>query len=158
LAADAVVHELTALKKPPTRHRGMALTDRLRTEGTANLVAAAAALGATRFVSQSIVLGYGFRDHGDRVLDETSPFGRPAADASDPHVAAMRAVEDQTFATGHGIALRYGMFYGGDAAATLQALRSRAIPVADGGLLPWVHHDDAAAATVAAIERGRTGR
>jgi nucleoside-diphosphate-sugar epimerase len=158
LSADAVVHELTGLKKPPTHHRGMALTDRLRTEGTANLVAAADVLGATRFVSQSIVFGYGFTDHGERVLDESAPFGELAGDASDPHIAAMRAVEDQTFATGHGIALRYGLFYGGDAAAKVPALRGRGIPVADGGVLPWVHHDDAAAATVAAIERGRPGR
>jgi nucleoside-diphosphate-sugar epimerase len=60
LRADAVVHELTALRKPPRGHRGMALTSRLRTEGSANLVAAADALGARRFVTQSVIFGYGF--------------------------------------------------------------------------------------------------
>ncbi|GAA4579814.1 hypothetical protein GCM10023176_58310 [Micromonospora coerulea] len=71
LAADAVVHELTALTKPPLRHSGMAQTNRLRVEGTANLLAAADVVGARRFLTQSIVLGYGYRDHGDRVLTES---------------------------------------------------------------------------------------
>jgi hypothetical protein len=53
LWADAVIHELTALRKPPTRHAGMAPTDRLRTEGTTNLLAAAEALGARRFLTQA---------------------------------------------------------------------------------------------------------
>src|SRR4029450_10905428 len=74
--ADAVIHELTALCKPPLRHRGMALTDRLRTQGTANLLAAAEVLGARRFLTQSCILGYGYRNHGSRLLTEDGPFGR----------------------------------------------------------------------------------
>src|SRR6185369_15027086 len=69
-SADAVIHELTALKKPPVRASGMTMTNRLRTEGTANLLAAAARLGANRIVTQSIVLGYGYWDHGRHVLIE----------------------------------------------------------------------------------------
>src|SRR5436309_964416 len=74
LSADAVIHELTALRKMPRTFAGMATTNRLRTEGTANLLAAAAALGAQRFVTQSMILGYGYRDHGSTVLNESAPF------------------------------------------------------------------------------------
>jgi nucleoside-diphosphate-sugar epimerase len=158
LAADAVIHELTALKKPPTRHSGMALTDRLRTEGTANLLAAAEALGARRFLTQSFILGYGYRDHGRHVLTEDDPFGLPAGDRSDPHVAAMRSTEQQAFTAPEGIALRYGLLYGGDALRMRTMMARRAVPVAAGGVLGWVHHQDAAAATVAALEHGRAGQ
>ena len=158
LAADAVVHELTALRKPPLRHRGMALTNRLRTEGTANLLAAAEALGARRFLTQSIILGYGYRDHGDRVLTEQDPFGRLAGDRTDPHVAAMRSTEQQAFTAPEGIALRYGLLYGGDAERLRPQFARRRLPVAKGGVLGWIHHEDAAAATVAALERGRAGQ
>src|SRR3954470_21906497 len=51
IAADAVISELTALAKPPLRHSGMAMTNRLRIEGTANLLAAADVIGAKRFVT-----------------------------------------------------------------------------------------------------------
>ena len=156
--ADAVIHELTALRKPPRRHSGMVLTNRLRTEGTTNLLAAADALGARRFLTQSIIFGYGFRDHGDRVLTERDPFGRPAGNADDPHVAAMRSAERQAFSAAEGIALRYGLLYSGDAAQMQARLARRGLPVAKGGVLGWVHHQDAAAATVAALEHGRPGQ
>jgi nucleoside-diphosphate-sugar epimerase len=158
LAADAVIHELTALRKPPLRHRGMALTNRLRTEGTANLLAAAEVLGARRFLTQSIILGYGYRDHGDRVLTEQDPFGRPAGDRTDPHLAAMVSTEQQAFTAPEGIALRYGLLYGGDAERLRPQLTRRRLPVCKGGVLGWVHHEDAAAATVAALEHGRAGQ
>ena len=158
LSADAVIHELTALHKPPLRHRGMALTNRLRSQGTTNLLAAAEALGARRFLTQSIILGYGYRDHGDRVLTEQDPFGHPAGDRPDPHVAAMLSTEQQAFSTPEGIALRYGLLYGGDAERLRALLARRRLPVARGGLLGWVHHQDAAAATVAALEHGRAGQ
>ncbi|HKE74883.1 MAG TPA: NAD(P)-dependent oxidoreductase [Acidimicrobiales bacterium] len=157
LAADAIVHELTALKSPPRRHAGMVPTDRLREEGTANLLAAADVLGAKRFVTQSIVFGYGFGDHGPQVLDEAAPFGRPHGDANDPHLAAMLATEQQAFTAPEGVALRYGLLYGGDAEAMRTVLGRRGVPVARGGLLAWVHHDDAADATVAALDRGQAG-
>jgi nucleoside-diphosphate-sugar epimerase len=157
MAADAVIHELTALRKPPLRHSGMALTDLLRTQGTTNLLAAAEVLGAKRFVTQSIILGYGFCDHGDRMLTEQDPFGVPAGNKFDPHVAAMRSAEQQAFTAPEGIAVRYGVLYGGDAEQMRSMLSRRAVPVARGGLLGWVHHQDAAAATVAALEHGRAG-
>jgi nucleoside-diphosphate-sugar epimerase len=158
LSADAVIHELTALRRPPLRHRGMALTNRLRSEGTTNLLAAAEALGARRFLTQSFLLGYGYRDHGLRPLTEDDPFGLPAGDRCDPHVAAMRSTEAQAFSAPEGIALRYGLLYGGDAEHLRERLARRGVPVARGGALGWVHHEDAAAATVAALERGRPGQ
>jgi nucleoside-diphosphate-sugar epimerase len=158
IEADAVIHELTALAKPPMRHSGMAMTNRLRTEGTANLVAAADVIGAKRFVRQSIILGYGYRDHGDKLITEDDPFGLPQHDKTDPHVAAMLSTEQQAFTAPEGIALRYGMLYGGDL-ATLQPLIARCrLPVVRGGVLGWVHHEDAAAATVAALDHGRAGQ
>src|SRR4051794_36878211 len=71
---DAVVHQLTALKKTPMREGLMAATNALRTEGTANLLAVARATGARRFVAQSFYGGYGMRDHGAEPLTEDAPF------------------------------------------------------------------------------------
>jgi nucleoside-diphosphate-sugar epimerase len=156
-SADAVIHELTALKKPPVRASGMTMTNRLRTEGTANLLAAAARLGANRIVTQSIVLGYGYWDHGRHVLIEADPFGVPVGDVTDETMAALHAAEAQTFEVPEGIALRYGLLYGGDASQIRPMLAKRMVPVAAGGPLGWIHHLDAAAATVAALERGRPG-
>ena len=135
LVADAVIHELTALRKPPLLHRGMALTNRLRTEGTTNLLAAAEALGARRFLTQSVIFGYGYRDHGLGLLTEEDPFGLPGGDACDPHVAAMRSTEQQAFTAPEGIALRYGLLYGGDAERVGDLLARRRLPVAKGGVL-----------------------
>ncbi len=78
LHADVVVHAVTALRKPPTRHRDMALTDSLRVEGTSNLLDAAVVVGARQFVVESIAIGYGYEDFGDRILTEDDPFAPPA--------------------------------------------------------------------------------
>jgi nucleoside-diphosphate-sugar epimerase len=157
MQADAVIHELTALSKPPMRASGMKMTNRLRIDGSANLLAAAERLGARRFLTQSIVLGYGFHDHGDRLITEDDPFGRPEGKLTDEATAALVSAEQQAFSAPEGIALRYGMLYGGDAASMVPMLRQRKVPVADGGLLGWVHHRDAASATVRALEQGNAG-
>lgn len=161
LRADAVIHELTALRKPPARHSGMTQTNRLRTVGTENLLIAARQLGATRFVTQSIVFGYGYTDHRQQVLGEAAPFGRAEHRACAPHVKAMQINEHLVRqAEGiEGIALRYGIFYGGDMASMSELLKARKLPIPAkvDHPLPWVHIDDAAAATVAALERGRAG-
>ncbi|MBT2517517.1 NAD(P)-dependent oxidoreductase [Streptomyces sp. ISL-90] len=159
--ADAVLHELTALKKPPLGHRGLAETDALRVQGTKNLVEVAHHVGARRFVTQSIVFGYGYRDHGQRVLTEDSPFGQRDGSRFDAHVDAMVSTEQQAFhAEGiEGVSLRYGILYGEDSDTVVRMLRKRALPVArHGGQLPFVHHLDAASATVAALERGGAGQ
>jgi nucleoside-diphosphate-sugar epimerase len=162
LRFDAIVHQLTALKRPPARHRDMAGTDELRTRGTDRLLEVAAETGATRFVTQSIVFGYGYADHGDTVLTEDAPFGVLRGNAFDPHVGAVAQAERRVFGAAgiEGVALRYGLFYGApdDMANVATQLRRRMLPVArQGGLLPLIHHEDAAAATVAALHLGRAG-
>ncbi|GEL20724.1 NAD-dependent epimerase/dehydratase family protein [Pseudonocardia asaccharolytica] len=159
---EAVISQLTALKRPPMRHKDMAGTNRLRIDGTANLLAAAERIGATRFVTQSMVFGYGYGDFDGRVLTEADPFAPAGRGRFEDHLAAMRSNERQVFGAPHveGIALRYGLFYGpGPAGDVLvDALRRRRLPVIrNGGVLPWVHIDDAASATVAALDRGVAG-
>jgi nucleoside-diphosphate-sugar epimerase len=160
--ADAVIAELTALKKTPLRHRDMATTNGLRIEGTANLLDAARQVGARRFVTQSMVFGYGFGDWGSRVLTETDEFAPMGIGLFEAHLAALRLAESQVFDASDldGIALRYGLFYGPGPAsdALVAALRRRRMPVIRGsGVLPWVYIDDAAAATLAALDRGERG-
>ncbi len=160
---DAVVSQLTALRRLPLRHRDMRPTNRLRTVGTANLLAAAQRVGAERFVTQSMVFGYGYGDHGDRVLTEDDPFAPAARGAFAEHLSAMRANEEQVLGARDlaGVALRFGLFYGpGPAGAVMvDGLRRRRLPVVrGGGVLPFVYIDDAASATVAALERGAAGR
>jgi nucleoside-diphosphate-sugar epimerase len=163
LEADAVIHQMTALKKIPTRHRDMAATDALREVGTANLLAAARLLGARRFVTQSFFMGYGYGDWGERVLTEDDPFAPPGRGAFERHLAAMRSTERQAFtAEGiDGIALRYGSLYGpgGGSEQMIEMLRRRRLPVprGGGGITSFIYVEDAAAATVAALERGRSG-
>ena len=159
---DSVIAELTSLKKPPVFHRDMVATDRLRIEGTANLIEAAKRCGARRFVTQSIVLGYGFEGSGDRIVTEDDPFAPMAKGGFESHLAAMRSNEDQVLGSTEleGIALRYGLFYGpGPAGDGLVALlRRRRLPVArPAGVRPWLYIDDAVTATVAALERGTPG-
>ena len=164
LKADAVTHQLTALKKPPMRHSGMATTDALRKEGTANLLAAARVVGARRFVTQSMIFGYGYGDWGDKVLTEDDQFAPPGRGRFEQHLAAMRSAEHQTFTTRgiEGIALRYGLLYGPHAGTEemVEMLRRRRFPIPHdgGGILSWIYIEDAAAATVAALQRGRPGQ
>jgi nucleoside-diphosphate-sugar epimerase len=164
LTADAVIHQLTALRRPPVRHRDMARTNALRTRGTVNLLEAANTIGARRFVTQSMIFGYGYGDWGDRLLSEGDRFGPPGRGRLEQHLAAMRSAEHQTFTTEgvHGVALRYGLFYGpgGAIEGLVAALRRRRLPIPRdaGGTLSWIYVDDAAAATVAALERGRAGQ
>lgn len=160
---DTVVHAATALRKPPMRHRDMYATNALRTAGTRNLVEAALATGARRFVAESMVFGYGYGDHGTQPLTEDRFGPRGRTPELERHIAAMRTKEQLTFETTGlaGIALRFGLFYGpGGTEALLSMLRSRRLPVPDdqGRVLPWVELTDAASAVVAAVERGHPGQ
>lgn len=162
VSADAVVHQLTSLSKPPARHSDMAQTNRLRTDGTRNLLEAAHILGAGTFITQSIVFGYGYADHGPKVITEDQPFGGLRGGTCDQHVAAMLANEEMVrHGDGiSGIALRYGLFYGADLENMIKLLGKRGLPVPSkrNHMLPWIHIDDAATATVAALERGEPGQ
>ncbi|MFH5823727.1 NAD-dependent epimerase/dehydratase family protein [Georgenia sp. AZ-5] len=161
--ADAVVHQGTALSRTPMRHRDLYPTDRLRTRGTANLLQAARQVGARRFVTQSFLYVYGFVDHGDGALTEDAPLGPAGGGRFDVHVAAMRANEQHVLAAPDldGVALRYGFFYGSEPGThwLLGMAAKRRLPAPRrGSAMSAVHLDDAAAATVAALERARPGQ
>jgi nucleoside-diphosphate-sugar epimerase len=161
--ADAVMHQLTALGTRKIR-QAMQGTNNLRTTGTANLLAAARAVGAHRFLTQSIVLGYGYRDHGPHVITEDDPFAEPEPGRFGPVIAALRSTEEQVLSAEEmeGIALRYGAFYGQDSATRMiiNLVRKRRLPVpsSGGGFATFIYLEDAAAATVAALEKGRPGQ
>ena len=161
--ADAVMHQLTALGTTKMRE-AMRGTNALRTTGTAHLLAAARAVGAHRFLTQSIVLGYGFRDHGPHVITEDDPFAEPEPGPLAAGVAAIRSNEEQVFSADEmeGIALRYGAFYGQDSfnRMVINLVRKRRFPVpsSGGGFANFIYLEDAAAATVAVLEKGRAGQ
>ncbi|SNT65284.1 Nucleoside-diphosphate-sugar epimerase [Asanoa hainanensis] len=163
LSADVVIHECSALTRPPLRFHDLDKTNDLRTIGSANLVAAAREVGAKRFLTQSIVYGYGYGDHGTKELTEADPFGVPAEGPLGPIMDAFHEAEATACETPglEGIALRYGLFYGSDPGTKrmIDAVRKRRFPVlkGGGGEVPMVHLDDAASATVAAMEKGRAG-
>ncbi|WP_405995467.1 NAD-dependent epimerase/dehydratase family protein [Streptomyces sp. NBC_00986] len=161
---DTVIHAATALHKAPLRHRDMHATDALRIQGTAHLVEAARATGARRFISESMVFGYGYGDFGTRPLTEDDPFGPHGTTPElEKHIEGMRTKEQLTFEAQdlEGIALRFGLLYGpGGTDALFPMLRRRRLPVPDdhGRVLPWVELTDAARAVAAAVERGRPGQ
>ena len=161
--ADAVMHELTALGTTKIRE-AMQGTNNLRTTGTAHLLEAARAVGAHRFLTQSIVLGYGYRDHGPHMLTEDDPFAEPAPGRFGPALAALHSAEEQVFSADEmeGVALRYGAFYGRDSFTRMltNLVRKRRLPVpsSGGGFATFIYLEDAAAATVAALEKGRGGQ
>jgi nucleoside-diphosphate-sugar epimerase len=165
---DVVVHQLTALSNlgmVRNFDKTFAMTNRLRTEGTDNLIAAARAAGARRLVWQSYA-GWPYAREGDAIKSEDAPLDpEPPADARES-LAAIRHLEDAV--TGardmEGVVLRYGGFYGPgtsieEGGEHLALIRKRRFPIGGNGAGIWsfVHIDDAAAATVAAIEGGPPG-
>lgn len=163
--ADAVVHELTAI--PAVMHprrfaREFAATTRLRIEGTRNLLRAARAAGARRFVVQSVAFAY--RPEGDLVKDEDAALWDDAPSWAAPFRAI--AEMERMLAASDGIramVLRYGLFYGpGTAFARdgqighMVARRQYPITGSGEGMTSFVHVEDAAAATVASLALGRS--
>ena len=155
-APTHVVHELTALPRTaPRSARDLEPTNRLREEGTRNLLKAAIAAGARRIIAGSF-----------------APIAAaPARQAPDPHIdraaEAVRSMESQIIDASRcgaieGIVLRYGLFYGPDSPATdelIALVRKRRLPRVrdDRGQLPYIHLDDAVTATIAALDRGTPG-
>jgi 2-alkyl-3-oxoalkanoate reductase len=167
---EVIVHQLTALSGDfDMRHidRFFATTNRLRTEGTDHLLAAARAVGARRFVAQSYA-GWPAARTGSLVKDEAAPFDPDPPDALRGMMNAIRHLEEAvTGATWlEGVVLRYGGFYGpgttlsaDPAASHTAAIRKRQFPVVGdgGGIWSFIHVADAAAATAVAVERGARG-
>ena len=162
---EAIVHQMTAISvahagKMDMKHmdRWFAGTNRLRTEGTDHLLAAAEATGVTNFVAQSYGSWNGIRT-GGWVKTEQDPVDPMTGTPAEPGMAAIRHVEDAVVKAG-GAVLRYGWFYGQGATGDLvEPVRKRQFPViGDGaGYVSWVHLDDAASATVLAVEQAAKG-
>ncbi len=163
---EVVVHELTALpERLDPRKKGVyAATARIRREGTANLVAAAKAAGARRLVAQSIAFVY--EPRGDWIKDEDAPVMAAAEGEFGEALESTMNLERQVLeAEGlEGLVLRYGFFYGPGSSYRrdgfqAEEVRKRRFPVVGSGdsTFSFIHVDDAAAATVAAVERGAPG-
>ncbi|MDX2931077.1 NAD-dependent epimerase/dehydratase family protein [Streptomyces ipomoeae] len=163
---EVVVHQMSALRMlrddPPG---AFALTARLRTEGTANLIEAARAAGARRLVAQSIA--FAATPAGEPVLDEDAPL---YVDAPDPGwastVRAVAELERQVLSSDlAGVVLRYGTLYGPGTAysrhsgGTAQSVLAGRLPLpGDGsGIMSFLHVEDAVGAAVVAVEADATG-
>ena len=157
---DAIVHQATALAGlTDMKHfdRSFALTNRLRTEGTDALLAGAREAGVHRFVAQSFT-GWPYAREGGPVKTEQDPLDPTPVATMRETLGAIRHVERLVTGAG-GLALRYGGFYGSPDDAQLELVRKRRFPIVGdgGGIWSFVHLDDAAAATVLALERGAPG-
>lgn len=166
---EVLVHQLTSLGGSASfrnAKRAVADTNRLRTEGTDNLLAAARAIGVGKVVAQSNAIWV--ERTGGPVTDEDGRLEpNPPKDAAGL-VGALRHLEDAVtgITWADGIALRYGGFYGPGTGiertpreGMAMLIRKRRLPIIGdgGGMTSLVHITDAASATVAAIERGKPG-
>ena len=165
---EAVIDQLTdlpAAMNPRKAETELAGNDRIRTEGTANLVAAARGAGASAFVAQSIAFAYAY--DGDGLKTEDDPLALDAAWPWRRSVEAVRELETATTGTDglRGVALRYGFVYGPGTSfdpaggPTAEMVRKRRYPVVGrgGGVFSFVHIDDAARAAVHAVEGDASG-
>jgi nucleoside-diphosphate-sugar epimerase len=163
-----VIHQLTGLagvKRFKRFDREFAPTNRLRTEGTDHLLEGARAAGARRFIAQS---------YGNWIYDRTGTGLKTEEDPLDPNppadqvesMAAIRHLEAAVTGAAEieGLALRYGNFYGprtsiADNGEIVASVRRRRLPIvgAGGGVWSFIHVDDAATATIRAIDRGTPG-
>ena len=161
---DAIVHQMTALSaahagRPDLKHpdRFFATTIRLRSEGTDHLLAAAEATGVSHVVAQSFSAFNGIRE-GGWVKTEEDPTD-PGPAGARKGTEALRHLEDVVVKAG-GVVLRYGSLYGPGAIDDwVELVCRRQFPLVGGGTgyISWVHLDDAASATVLALEQEAAG-
>jgi nucleoside-diphosphate-sugar epimerase len=152
---EAIVHEATALANlSDFKHfdRSFAQTNRLRTEGTDALLAAGREAGVRRFVAQSYASARYAREGGP-VKTEDDPLDPNPPEAARESWDAM-AYLDRVVPEAGGIILRYGVFYGEPDDKLVETVRKRMWPIVGdgGGVTSFIHLDDAAAATVLALE------
>lgn len=152
---DAIVHEATALANATfgkNFDRVFAQTNRLRTEGTANLLAAAHEAGARRIVAQSNVT-FRYAREGAMVKSEDDPLDTQPIAGALASRAAMNHLDEVVVDAG-GVVLRYGLFYGAENDGMIAPVRKRQFPIigGGGGYVSFIHLDDAAAATVLALD------
>ena len=164
---EVIVHQLTAIGALDMRHfdRDFALTNRLRTEGTDHLLSAGRAVGVRRFLAQSAVYGF-YERTGGAVKSEEDPLDSSSPREMREATAAVRHLEEAVLGAQwtEGIVLRYGAFYGpGTSLAPggeqFELVRKRKFPLVGNGAGVWsfIHIADAAEATVAAVDHGRSG-
>ncbi|WP_433167952.1 NAD-dependent epimerase/dehydratase family protein [Kribbella sp. CA-247076] len=165
---EVVVHQMTALKGGINFKKfdqSFAATNRLRTEGTDHLLAASQAAGVRRFVVQSYA-GWNLQHGGSATKTEADPLDLDPAPSSRQTMDAIKHLESAvTTADGiEGIALRYSSFYGptgdiGKGGSIVKLIQQRKLPlIGDGaGVWSFIHYDDAADATVKAVESTATG-
>jgi 2-alkyl-3-oxoalkanoate reductase len=152
---EAIVHQATALtgaRFSKNLDRTFAGTNRLRREGTDALLAAAREAGVPRFVAQSYA-SLRYAPVGGAVKTEDDPLDRTSVEGMRETTAAMNYL-DQAVTEAGGIALRYGSFYGASNDGMVAPVRKRQFPIVGdgGGVSSFIHLDDAAAATVLALE------
>jgi nucleoside-diphosphate-sugar epimerase len=165
---EVIVHQATALTGVSSFRnldKTFEMTNRLRTQGTDNLLEAARAAGTRRFVAQSFA-GWPFEQTGGPVKTEEDPLDPNPIKTGRQTIAAIKHVESKvTGAPGiEGLVLRYGGFYGpgtslAEGADYYEAIKRRRLPIVGSGAGVWsfIHMDDAAGATLAAIEGGPPG-
>jgi 2-alkyl-3-oxoalkanoate reductase len=152
---DAIIYQATALAElSDFKHfdRSFAQTNRLRSEGTDVLLAAARAAGVRRIVAQSFAL-HRYARTGGPIKSEDDPLDPDPPAAMHQTIAAMAHLDQAVTAAG-GIALRYGNFYGDPNDGLVAAVRARKFPIVGDGAGVWshIHLEDAAAATILALE------
>ena len=157
---DAIVHQATALSglsDVRNPDKVFAQTNRLRTEGTDALLAAARDVDVRRFVAQSFT-SWPYAREGGPVKTEEDPLDPKPVSTMRETLDAIRHVEQAVVGAG-GVALRYGGFYGSPDDAQLELVRKRRFPIVGdgGGIWSFIHLDDAATATVTRA-RGRGAR
>jgi nucleoside-diphosphate-sugar epimerase len=151
----AIVHQATALtgvKFGRNMDRAFAQTNQLRTDGTDALLAAAREAGVDRVVAQSFASMRHARE-GGMVKTENDPLDSAPLRGARESSAAMRHLDEAVTDFG-GIVLRYGGFYGAVNDGLIEPVRKRMFPIVGdgGGVFSWIHLDDAAAATVLALD------
>jgi 2-alkyl-3-oxoalkanoate reductase len=156
----AIIHQATALtgvRFGRSLDRSFGPTNRLRTEGTDALLAAAREAGVRRFVAQSFA-SYRYAREGGPVKTEDDPLD-PSPPAMARETNAAMSHLDRAVTDAGGIALRYGGFYGGANDGLVEPVRKRQFPVVGdgGGISSFVHLGDAATATVLALGHDRAG-
>ena len=165
---EVIIHQLTALagvvdfKKLDEE---LAPTNRLRTEVTDTMLAAARLVGTRRFIAQSFC-GWPFAREGGPVKTEEDPFDPNPPASFSKTLAAIRYLEDTVRRTEdpQALALRFGFFYGPGTGiakdgSIVELVRKRRLPiVGDGaGIWSFIHMNDVARTSVAAVSRGDPG-
>jgi nucleoside-diphosphate-sugar epimerase len=162
-APEVIVHEMTALagmRSFRNPDKLFAATNELRTRGTDNLLAAAAAAGTRRVIAQSYAGPGPDKRPGGLKTEEDPPDWRPIRSAVQGPAAIRHVEETVPVKAREGLVLRYGGFYGpGTGDFLVEAVRKRRVPVIGGGTGVWsfIEITDAAAATLAAVGRGAPG-